>query len=127
MATVTTAGITSLRTYRYQLFTPPPANSGKYAVPSRASEVLYWLEVPNWPKPGNYGSLSGTVKVGSTPQPGAVVMLMYRPSRSIVRQRITDVNGAFSFPGLDKTAGAYACFALLPNYNAQAYDRLTPA
>lgn len=73
------------------------------------------------------GTLSGTVKESGILQANAIVSVYYRGNGNLVARVITDSNGAWSVPNLDKSiAGYYAVAQTESAYNAIIYDKLTP-
>lgn len=114
------------------------------APPSGASPTLYRnlgsrVRVPlyrtsaatsEWGALDATGTLSGTVKEGGTPVPYAVVFCYWRVTGALVAKTVCDAAGAFSFTELDKNSDQYLVVGIDPaggtQYNAQAYDLLTP-
>jgi hypothetical protein len=80
------------------------------------------------------GSASGYVKINGTPVPYARVACYYRPTAGLVNVTFCDINGNFTFTGLDRTAlsdNSYFFVAIDPNglatqYNSGLYDRVIP-
>jgi hypothetical protein len=73
------------------------------------------------------GTLSGTVKEAGILQADALVSVYYRRNGNFIARVRTDINGAWSVSGLDKSVADYYAVAQTENsYNAIIYDKLTP-
>ena len=75
------------------------------------------------------GVISGTVKVLGVLQNKARVSLYYRKTGQLIQSTFTDSNGVFSFAcGLNRNVSDYYAVAITDQpYNAQVFDKLTPA
>ena len=75
------------------------------------------------------GIIAGTVKILGVLQNKARVNLYYRKSGQLIQSTFTDTNGVFSFAcGLNRNVADYYAVAITDQpYNAQVFDKLTPA
>jgi hypothetical protein len=75
------------------------------------------------------GIISGTVKVQGVLQNKARVSLYFRKTGTLIQSTFTDTNGAFSFfGGLNRNVSDYYAVAITDQpFNAQVFDKLTPA
>lgn len=82
-------------------------------------------------RPAFNGTISGTVKENGVIVPNARLMLISRKADQglVLAYGDSDVNGAFSFAGLETTE-QYGVMVLDPaggvSYNAMIYDKVTP-
>lgn len=79
---------------------------------------------------GVTGTLSGKVQVEGVDAPYINVRLYYRPTGQMIKQMYTDVNGEWSFDGLETGSNDYYVLAIDPDggtqYNVVVYDRVEP-
>ena len=75
------------------------------------------------------GVISGTVKVLGVLQNKARVLLYFRKTGQLIQATFTDASGVFSFDcGLNRNVSDYYAVAITEQpYNAQVFDKLTPA
>ena len=75
------------------------------------------------------GVISGTVKVLGVLQNKSRVSLYYRKTGALIQSTTTDKNGEFSFQcGLNRNVSDYYAVAITDQpFNAQIFDKLTPA
>jgi len=83
----------------------------------------------NFPTIDREGTISGTVKVQGVLQNKARVNLYYRKSGQLIQSTFTDESGAFEFAcGLNRNVADYYAVAITDEpYNAQIFDKITPA
>ena len=75
------------------------------------------------------GVIAGTVKVQGVVQAKARVFLHFRKTGALIQTTFTDELGAFSFAcGLNRNVSDYYAVAITEQpFNAQVFDKLTPA
>lgn len=75
------------------------------------------------------GIITGTVKVLGVLQIKSRVNLYYRKSGQLIQSTFTDANGVFLFKcGLNRNVADYYAVAITEQpFNAQIFDKLTPA
>ena len=75
------------------------------------------------------GTITGTVKVLGVLQVKSRVNLYYRKSGQLIQSTFTDANGVFLFKcGLNRNVADYYAVAITEQpFNAQIFDKLTPA
>ena len=75
------------------------------------------------------GVITGTVKVLGVLQIKSRVNLYYRKSGQLIQSTFTDANGVFLFKcGLNRNVADYYAVAITEQpFNAQIFDKLTPA
>lgn len=83
----------------------------------------------NFPSVDRGGVISGTVKVLGVLQNKAQVSLYFRKTGQLIQTTFTDASGVFSFEcGLNRNVSDYYAVAITDQpYNAQVFDKLTPA
>ena len=83
----------------------------------------------NFPTIDRNGVISGTVKVLGVLQNKAQVSLYFRKTGRLIQTTFTDASGVFSFDcGLNRNVSDYYAVAITEQpYNAQVFDKLTPA
>jgi hypothetical protein len=73
------------------------------------------------------GMFSGTVYVNLTPKPFAKVSLYDRVSGVKIDGARTDINGEYTFTGLNKSSTNYYAVAVVEEpFNAIVWDKITP-
>jgi hypothetical protein len=81
------------------------------------------------PTEDRIGTISGTVKVLGVLQVKSRVNLYYRKSGQLIESTFTDKDGVFLFKcGLNRNVSDYYAVAMTEQpFNAQIFDKLTPA
>jgi len=76
-----------------------------------------------------HGIIAGTVKVLGVLQNKARVNLYHRKSGNLIQSTFTNADGVFSFAcGLNRNVADYYAVAITEQpFNAQVFDKLTPA
>lgn len=100
-------------------------------VPFRDLTNLIAIKTPGWEQNAmnadTTGTFSGTVYVNLTPKPFAKVSLYDRVSGVKIDGARTDINGEYTFTGLNKSSTEYYAVAVVEEpFNAIVWDKITP-
>lgn len=120
-------------------FTPPTVEFSveQNLVNGFKTEISDHIEYDSWwdasaiknPSIDRDGVISGTVKIAGVLQTNTKVHLFFRKTGVIIKTAYTDSNGAFLFKcGLNRNVSDYFVIAMTEQpYNAQIFDKVTPA
>ena len=91
----------------------------------------YAITFPGWEQNAmsvdTTGTFSGTVFVNLTPRAFAKVSLYDRDSGVKINGARTDINGNYTFTGLNKSSANYYAVAIVEEpFNAVIWDKITP-
>ena len=132
MANLGTIGTYNSQSARMAGFTPT-SSTIRFPSPLAAARFVSayrFATMAEWGAADATGSLSGSVTADTTPVVGARVCCYWRPSGAFVASVLTNAQGAFVIPLLDKASNEYAVVAYDPTggvqYNAKVFDYLTP-
>jgi hypothetical protein len=107
-----------------------PANIVSSAPPLHIEFLPFWEgDASKYFKVDRNGIISGTVKVLGVLQVKSRVNLYYRKSGQLIQSTFTNADGVFSFEcGLNRNVADYYAVAITEHpFNAQVFDKLTPA
>lgn len=134
MANITIAIVSDLPTDLTSAKSFQTIGMKKEAINSHVEPLPVWeggsvMDYRIFPTVDRSGIISGTVKVQGVLQNKATVNLYFRKTGQLIQSTFTDMHGAFSFScGLNRNVADYYAVAITEQpFNAQVFDKLTPA